>query len=350
MSSTGSLPDSARTVGTGDNVSSVAVDAEESLRPKTRPVYRQPIAFAKANIALILLLILIIAGSFISDKFLTLNNLRNILWAVSILGIVSMGQTLLLITKNFDMSISMVVPFVGVVTIGLQIQGWELMPSIAGGVLAGCAVGVLNGALVVITKANPFLITLGTQTLVYSISLALTEAKTWYGTIPDFNVIGRGKLFNEVHYSIVIFLALAVILEFVLRRTAYGRSLYVIGINEEAGRLSGVLVKRIKLFTFTFCAFTAALGGIVMSSRLNSTNASGAVGMDFDSIIAVVLGGTSLFGGSGGTLRTVIGVLVLGILDNLMVLARVPYEGQFIGKGLVFLLVVGISTNFNLRR
>lgn len=337
----------------------IAIEEKPAIAPpetafapgsETNALRQKAATFAKSNIAFILLIALLIAGTSISDKFLTVNNLLNILWAVSILGIVSMGQTLLLITGNFDMSVSMVVPFVGIVTIGLQITGWSLLPSIIGGVVAGTLVGVVNGALIVITKANAFLITLGTQTLVYSVSLALTKAKTWYGTIPDFNVIGRGKLFDQIHYSVIIFLVLAVVLELVLRHTVYGRNLYIIGINEVAGKLSGVRVRRIKLLTFVFCSLTAAVAGITMSSRLNSTNASGAVGMEFDSIIAVVLGGTSLFGGSGGTLRTVIGVLVLGILDNLMVLARVPYEGQYFAKGLVFLLVVGISTNFSLRK
>ncbi len=178
----------------------------------------------------------------------------------------------------------------------------------------------------------------------YCVALTLTEAKTWYGKIPEFNILGRGKLFGHIHYSVVLFTILAVVLEFVLRRTRFGRSLYAIGLNEEAARLSGIAVQRLKLITFALTGLLAGLAGLVMGSRLNSTNASGAVGMDFDSIIVVVLGGTSLFGGSGGTLRTVVGVMVLGVLNNLMVLVSVPYEAQWIAKGMVFLFVVGVDT------
>jgi ribose/xylose/arabinose/galactoside ABC-type transport system permease subunit len=235
------------------------------------------------------------------------------------------------------------------VTVGLQIAGWALWPSILGGLLAGALVGVMNGVIVVLTKANPLLITLGTQTLVYSMSLILTGAKTWYATIPAFNVLGRGQMFGFLPYSVVIFLALVIILEFALHFTAYGRYLYVLGLNEEAGRLSGVLVNWVKIATFIFCGLTAALAGLIMTSRLNSTSASAAAGMDFDSIIVTVLGGTSLFGGSGGTLRTLVGVMVFGILTNVLVLVGVPYEGQWIAKGVVFLMVVASDSYFRRR-
>lgn len=327
--------------------SSVAVDAVQ--RSTISRFWQRVRSSAQDQVTFLLMILLIVAGSLLSPVFLTPRNLLNILWAVSVLGIVALGQTLLLITCNFDMSVSMSVPFVGIVTVGLQIAGWGLWPSILAGLLAGTLVGLLNGLIVVLTRANPFLITLGTQTLVYAVALIITQARTWYATIPEFNILGRGQVFDLLHYSVIIFLAMASILEFALRRTVYGRHLYVLGLNEEAGRLSGVLVKRIKILTFTFCGFIAGVAGLVMTSRLNSTRASGAVGLDFDSIIAVVLGGTSLFGGSGGTLRTIIGVLVLGILNNVMVLAGVPYEAQWIAKGVVFLLVVWTDTFFKQR-
>ena len=325
------------------------VGAGATQRSVLHRFWRRVRLSAQDQVTFILLILLVVAGSLLSPVFFTPRNLLNILWAVSVLGIVAIGQTLLLITCNFDMSVSMVVSFVGVVTVGLQIAGWGLWPSVLVGLLAGMFVGLLNGVIVVLTGANPFLITLGTQTLVYAVSLILTQARTWYGTVPEFTILGRGQLFDLLHYSVVIFFALALILEFILRRTPYGRHLYVLGLNEEAGRLSGVLVKRIKLLTFTFCGFTSAVAGLIMTSRLNSTRASGAAGMDFDSVIAVVLGGTSLFGGSGGMLRTIVGVLVLGILNNVMVLAGVPYEAQWIAKGLVFSLVVWADTNFRER-
>ena len=168
----------------------------------------------------------------------------------------------------------------------------------------------------------------------------MTGAKTWYGSIPAFTTLGRGQFFGFLQYSVVILLVMGIILEFVLRYTRYGRYLYVLGLNEEAGRRAGVPVKRVKDLAFMFCGFAAGLAGLIMAARLDSSNASGAQGMDFNSIISVVLGGTALFGGSGGALRTLVGLMVLGILNNVMVLVGLPYEGQWVAKGLVFMLVV----------
>jgi ribose/xylose/arabinose/galactoside ABC-type transport system permease subunit len=295
---------------------------------------------ARNQTALILLVVLVLAGGLLSDVFLTPRNLLNIMWAVSILGIIALGQTMLLITCNFDMSVAFVVGLAGIVTVLAQIAGVDLYASIALGLAAGLAIGVLNGLLVVYTGANPFLITLGTALLAYSASLILTRSQTLYATIPEFNVVGRGRLFAVVHYSVLLFIALALVLEFVLRRTAFGRTLYIIGLNETAGRLSGLSIRRSKLIAFAVCGGTAALAGLIMTSRTGSTVASAGAGMEFDSIIASVLGGTSLFGGRGGALRTVVGVLVLGVLNNLLILLSVPIEGQQIAKGAVFLAVV----------
>ncbi len=289
---------------------------------------------------LLLLLALILAGSLLSDVFLTPRNLLNILWAVSLLGIVAVGQTILMLTARFDMSVASVVGFAGIVTVLAQIHGFDLYSSIAAGLIAGALVGLGNGLIVLATGASPFLVTLGTNLLVYSLALSLTHSKTQYATIPAFNAIGRGQFFGFFHYSVVIFLALAFCLEVVLRHTIFGRTIYAVGLNEVAGRLSGLRTQTAKLSAFILCSVLAALAGIIMTSRLNSTVANAGFGMEFDSIIAAVLGGTSLVGGHGGTMRTIAGVVVLGVINNLLVLLNVPSEAQQIAKGIVFLIVV----------
>jgi len=296
--------------------------------------------FVKTNPAFIILAILIIAGSFLSPVFLTIKNLLNILWVVSVLGIIALGQTILLITGNFDMSVSYVVGLAGITTVLAQINGAGLFTSILLGILAGALVGLVNGVIIVLTKANAFLITLGTATLVYSINLILTQSKTWYATIDNFLILGRGKLLGTIHYSVLLFLLIGFILQFLLQKTPLGHHLYIIGSNIRTAELSGIKANWIKLFTYVFCGSTAALAGLIMTSRTGSTVANAGVGMDFDSLIAAVLGGTSLFGGRGGTLRTIVGVLILGVLNNLLVLLNIPYEAQQIAKGLVFLMVV----------
>jgi ribose transport system permease protein len=312
-------------------------------------IFRGAGSFLQGQVGFILLLLLLAAGSVLSPVFLTPRNLYNILWATSVLGVVALGQTVLILTNNFDISVSMVVSFAGITCVGAQIAGLGLWPSIVIGLLTGIAVGALNGAIVVITKANPFLVTLGTQTLVYAIALIATNATTWYAKIPEFNVLGQGVVFGFLHYSVIIFVVLAILIELFLRHTPSGHYLFVLGANEEAGRRCGIKVQSLKLWAFIFCGFTAALAGLILTSRLNSTRASGAAGIEFDSIIAVVLGGTSLFGGSGGALRTMVGVMVLGILNNVMVLVGARSDVQFIAKGVVFLLVVGIDAFFRRR-
>jgi ribose/xylose/arabinose/galactoside ABC-type transport system permease subunit len=315
--------------------------AGRRMSPRRGDGWAEPaLRFLREHTALLLLVLLVAAGAGLSDVFLTSRNLLNILWAVSILGIVCLGQAALLITCNFDMSVASVVGFAGIVTVSAQIADLGLAASVAFGVGAGLLVGLANGLLVVATGASPFLITLGTATLVYALSLITTQSKTLNATIPAYNLLGRGQLFGVLHYSVLLFLGLALLLEFVLRRTVFGRTLYVIGLNETAGRLSGLRVGAAKLAVFTLSGGCAALAGLVMTSRTNSTVANAGFGMEFDSIIAAVLGGTSLFGGRGGALRTVVGVAVLGVLNNLLILLNVPIEAQQIAKGVVFLTVV----------
>jgi ribose transport system permease protein len=296
---------------------------------------------ARGNIAFILLITIGLLASLLSDVFLTPQNLVNILSASAVIGIIALGQTMLIISGNFDMSVASVLGFAGIVAVATQRLG--LLPSILLALLGGVIVGAVNGLIVTRARANPFLVTLGTQSFVYAIALMATQSKTLYSEIPAFNILGQGRI-GRIPIAVILFLVLALMLQIVLRNTVYGRYLYAIGQNKEAARLAGIPVDRVLVSTFILCSLLAALGGIVMTSRLNSTVANAGFGFDFESIIAVVLGGTSLFGGSGGALLTVAGVLVLGVLNNTTILLGVPYEGQFIVKGVVFLAVVGLDS------
>lgn len=296
---------------------------------------------ARGNIAFILLITIGLLASLLSDVFLTPQNLVNILSASAVIGIIALGQTMLIISGNFDMSVASVLGFAGIVAVATQRLG--LLPSILLALLGGVIVGAVNGLIVTRARANPFLVTLGTQSFVYAIALMATQSKTLYSEIPAFNILGQGRI-GRIPIAVILFLVLALMLQIVLRNTVYGRYLYAIGQNKEAARLAGIPVDRVLVSTFILCSLLAALGGIVMTSRLNSTVANAGFGFDFESIIAVVLGGTSLFGGSGGALLTVAGVLVLGVLNNTTILLGVPYEGQFVVKGVVFLAVVGLDS------
>lgn len=295
--------------------------------------------------ALLLLVLLIVIGSLVSNVFLAPQNFINILRASTIIGIVALGQTLLIITRNFDMSVGSVVALAGTVAVIAQPLG--LMPSLLLALMSGMLVGLANGLIVVTTRANPFLVTLGMQLVIYGLTLTITRARTLYGEIDAFNLLGRGLVFDMVPVSVIIFLVLAILFSLVLRFTVYGRLLYAIGGNERSCRLAGIATDRLKVVTFVICGMTAALAGLIITSRLNSTTANVGFGMDFDSIIAVVIGGTALFGSAGGAMRTVYGVLILGVLLNLMTLLTVPFEGQLVAKALLFIMVVAVTTLFD---
>ncbi len=257
-----------------------------------------------------------------------------------------MGQTVLLITGNFDLSVAQSIGMTGILAVLAQISGVGLLPSILIGLGGGALVGLINGLIVIRTKASPFLVTLGVGAFAYSISLVLTQSKIFYPAIPAFLELGRGMLFGKIPFSVVIFLVMSVAIEAVLQWTVVGRSLYMIGINSYVSHLSGVRVSLIKLLAFVFCGVTAALAGLIIVSRTNATRTVAGQGMEFDSLIAAVLGGTSLFGGTGGALRTVVGVCVLGVINNLFILLGVPFESQQIVKGIIFLLVVSLDAKF----
>ena len=330
--------------GIGSNKSASGPGARGFWGAVIREKARRFVRPLRDHTAVMLLIVLLIAGGSLSDVFFTPQNLLNILWAVSVLGIVALGQTMLLITCNFDMSVACVVGLSGIVTVVSQVAGLGLVGSILAGLMSGFAIGFLNGILVVATKANPFLITLGSNSLAYAIALTITHSRTLYTTIPTFNILGRGRLFGVIHYSALLFVVLALILEFVLRRTTFGRSLFILGLNATAGRLSGLNMQRTRLIAFILCGVLAALAGMIMTARIGSTVASAGFGMEFNSIVAAVLGGTSLFGGRGGALRTVVGVTVLGVINNLLILLDVPFESQQIAKGVVFLFVVWMDS------
>lgn len=312
---------------------------------KNKIFYLKNLKLFREQIAFVLLVLLILVGSQLSDVFLTGQNFLNIIWAVSVLGIVSLGQCILIIACKFDMSVAYSLGLCGIVMIIFQNLGVPWIVSILIGICTGFLIGAINGIICVKTGANPFLVTLGIGTLIYAVSLTITRSRTIYTPFEAFTEIGRGKIFGVIHYSVAIFILLAIILEVMLRFTKFGRSLYVIGLNEKVAKLSGFSVNKTVFVAFLICGFTASIASLIVTARNGSTVANVGLGIEFESIIAVVLGGTSLFGGSGGALRTVVGVLVLGVLNNLLILLNVQTELQLVVKGAIFLLILWLDTS-----
>jgi ribose/xylose/arabinose/galactoside ABC-type transport system permease subunit len=294
----------------------------------------------RTYLAFFLLAGLLAIAAALSPTSVALQTFITLAYGSSVLGIVALGQTMLLITGDFDMSVAGVMGAAGIAALLVLPMG--VVPAVFAALLVGVLVGLINGMIVLRTNSAPFLVTLGMQLLLYGLGLTITQSRTLYGKSPEFDWIGQGFVFG-IPVTLLLFLVLALVLQVVLLWTRFGRYLYAIGNNREAARLSGVPVARIRLLAFVLCGTTAALGGLTMASRLNSITANAGLNFDFLSIIAVVLGGTSLFGGRGGTLRTVVGVLVLGTLDHVLILLGADFSYSAIVRGVVFLIVVAFD-------
>ena len=311
---------------------------------------RRVINWSGNHINLIVLLGMIVAGNFVSGQFLTIQNWQNILRQVSVNGIMAAGVTGVYLAGGFDLSVGAILSLCGCLGVGLQ----AFMPvwaAVAVSLTAGGAIGALNGFLLRITRgelSETFLITLGTSLVTTALALTYTNGQSLFvtrGTAYDF--IGQGKLYG-IPVPALLFLVIVAILQFVLKKTAYGRKIYLTGGNKEASWLSGMDTRRIKLSVFVIAGVCAAIGGIIMSSRTTTAVYSMGNGADFDACIAVLIGGNVLGGGKGGMVETVIGVFIFGLISNLLNLAAAASEVQMILKGAILLLAIllnGIKTD-----
>ena len=296
---------------------------------------------------IIIIIILIIALSIKDRNFFTLRSLTSILDHTTTIGIMAAGMTILLISGSFDLSVGSAMAFTGIIIIMLQPYG--LFISILGGVIAGTMVGVINGLLVVKGRINAFIATLGTMVIFRGLGLALTGSSPIKGNIEAYKVIGHGQFFG-INYSVLYLIATYLIVGYVLRYTKFGRSDYAIGGNVISARLAGINVSLLTFLYFVFCSFTAAISGVILSSRVNTANAIFGDGTNLTVIAAAVLGGTSLFGGKGSVIGTIQGVLILGLIERAMVVFNVDTNYQLLVRGLIILIVVVTDTLISRRR
>ena len=285
-----------------------------------------------------IIIVLIIALSIEDKSFFTVKSLASILEHAAIIGIMAAGMTVLLISGSFDLSVGSVMAFTGIVTIMLQ-KPLGLFLSVLIGLIAGTMVGVINGLLVVKGRINAFIATLGTMVIFKGFGLALTVSSPVKGTIAAYQFIGQGQIFG-VDITLFYFIAIYIVVWYLLKYTKFGRNDYAIGGNILSARLSGINVNSYTFYYFIFCAFTAAVSGIILSSRVNTGNAIFGDTTNLTVIAAAVLGGTSLFGGRGGVIGTIQGVIILGLIERAMVVFNVDTNYQLLVRGLIILFVV----------
>lgn len=278
-----------------------------------------------------------------AEFFLTVDNFVNIGRTLGVVGIVSIGMTLVLITGGVDISVGSVAALSGVVTSILWLQS-DIPLGLATilGLLACTLVGFLNGYLVAIIRINPLITTLASFSIVRGLAFVLSNGQTNQLNNQAFQFLGRGEIAG-IPASLILMIILYIIFYIVLQHTQFGRNLYAIGGSPDASRLAGISVKKHLLIVYTLSGFLAGLGGIIIASQLASSAPRAATGLEFTVIAAVVLGGTSLSGGKGTLIGTLIGVFILRVLDNGLVQTRVSSFYQDVISGAVLLLAVGFD-------
>lgn len=279
---------------------------------------------------------------FASDSFLSVSNLTNVLRQVSINALIAVGMTYVILTGGIDLSVGAVMALSGTVAAGLMaagVPGGVALPAALG---IGAAFGLANGAFVALAGMPPIIVTLATMGIARGLALIYTGGYPISG-LPDWmRFFGSGTVLG-VQMPIVTMAVVFLLGWVLLERTPFGRYVYAIGGNEQATRLSGVRVSRTKLLVYALSGLTSAIAGIVLTSRLMSGQPNAGTGFELDAIAAVVLGGTAISGGRGSLIGTLLGALLLGVLNNGLNMVGVNPYVQTVVKGVIILLAIYIG-------
>jgi ribose transport system permease protein len=314
--------------------------------------------YLRKSQSLIALLLMITGMALLSDKFFTITNMWNVTRQISVNVCISVGMTLVILTGGIDLSVGSVLALSGAVAAGLLKNGIELpmfnlwirytfLGAALAAILAGSALGFFNGFMITKFKVPPFVATLAMLTIARGFTMLWTKGFPITGLGSRFAFMGTGWLLGiptPVWICMVIVAASMVL----TKKTRFGRYIYAVGGNEQAAKLSGLNVNRIKVWVYIMSGALAAVGSLITTARLDSAQPNAGTGYELDSIAAVVIGGTSLSGGKGSVLGTVLGALIIGVLNNGLVLLDVSPFWQLSIKGFVILLAVAVD-KFNVK-
>lgn len=285
-------------------------------------------------------LLMCVILSFATDAFLTTNNILNVLRQISINGIIAVGMTFVIITGGIDLSVGSIVGLAAVVATSFAHPGaYPLIVPILAGLLVGLACGGINGFLIARWRVAPFIVTLGMMTAARGMTMVYTDGRPVINLSDGYNFVGGGYIAG-IPLPVIILVLIALIGFFVLKFTKFGRHVYAVGGNEHSANVSGVRVKPVKVAVYCIVGLAAGLAGIVLSSRVMSGSPVLGTGYELDAIAAVVIGGTSLFGGVGSIVGTLIGVLIIGTMNNGLDLLNVSSYYQQVAKGVIIVLAV----------
>jgi ribose transport system permease protein len=287
------------------------------------------------------LLIITVVLSIVSSDFLTLDNIFNVLRQVSINALIAFGMTFVILTGGIDLSVGSILALSAAITGGMMTSGMNPILAMVIGLASGAMMGAINGLFITLGRVAPFIATLATMTIFRGATLVYTDGRpvTGLSNSTFFEMMGRGYM-GWVPVPVVWMIICYIILYFILKKTTFGRRVYAIGGNEEASILSGIRVYGVKIWIYSITGVLAALAGIILASRLNSAEPTAGASYELDAIASVVLGGTSLSGGRGWIFGTLVGALIIGVLNNGLNLMNVSSFYQQVVKGGVILLAV----------
>ncbi|MDF1814646.1 MAG: ABC transporter permease [Verrucomicrobiales bacterium] len=300
-------------------------------------------AFARQYGIFIVLLILVIFFTIVSENFLVSNNLLNIARQVSMMGIAAVGFSFVLLLGGIDLSIGSVITLVNIVAAYLMVNAdWHPAFAVIAALLLSAAIGFSNGWIISNIRMPPIIVTLAMLIIIEGVAYLISGGLPIFGFTKSFAVIGQGYV-GPIPVPVIIMAVVMGLGGFILKKTYFGRYFYAVGGNEEAAKLSGIDVNRVKYLVYTLSGFFAGIAGIVILSRTNSGQVLSGKGFEFDVLTACVLGGVSVTGGVGKISNVLAGVLILGVLSNGLVLMDISQFVQMVIKGSVLMIAVALD-------
>ena len=290
------------------------------------------------------LCIMVIGMTIISDKFLTVSNVLNILRQISVNALIAFGMTYCILLGGIDLSVGAVICVSGVLTALMINGGVNVYVAMLGGILTGSVAGMFNGVLISRTGIPAFVVTLCSQSICNGLAYIITSGKPIACNNETFTIFGNGYIANAVPVPVVIMLVIFVLVLFLLVKTTFGKYIYAIGGNRDCARYAGINIERIETLAYTLSGTLAGVAGVILAARMYSGQPNAGDGYELNAIAATVIGGASMTGGIGSVAGTILGALVIGIMNNGLNLMKAQYYYQTIAKGVVILAAVLLDT------
>lgn len=287
----------------------------------------------------IVLIVMCIVATILSPVFLSFNNLMNVLRTASLTAICAMGMVLVILLGEMDLSVGSIQAIIGITGVMVLNASGSIILALVVALVAGAAIGAINGGLVTRAGIDSMITTLGTMAILRGVSYVVTNGVSLQTKVSTFSVLGTGYL-GPFPILLIIAVVLFIVLNYILTSTVFGRNIFAVGGNASAAQLCGISVNKIKMQAYIISGVLTALSGFILASKLDSAQPNAGTGFEFQVISAVVLGGVSLSGGKGNIAGAIIGVLILSVLSNVLVLLGVSSFYQEIARGVVILLAV----------